>query len=124
MSFEIGRGINDASDRILKTPIVRTVADNPVYSAVAIALLVMVCLMLIYSDNKTMTIIRGGFWAFVASLLVIFLRDRSEANRADEQLVNSANDIFVTPMIFTEDHVPVAPQTQMVAPTQTVTSTQ
>ncbi len=108
MSFEIGRSINGVSDRILRIPIVRTVADNPVYSAVLISLLVVIVLILVYTEDRFMYVARAAFWTFVASVVVLFLRDRSESNAREERETHAAaRDVFTTPIVFADDVVPV-----------------
>lgn len=113
MSFEIGRSINELSDKFLKIPFVRAVADNPVYSAVLIAIMIVVILAFVYNDDKKMTLMRMGFWSFVVATIVIFLRDRCDVNNAEDyQTKAMAQDIFTTPMVFADENVPVAPIVQ------------
>src|SRR5882762_6502465 len=109
MSFEIGRTINDISDRVLKVPIVRAVADNPVYSAIFIALMVMCVLFIIYTEDRAMTTLRVGFWTAVLTLLTLFLRDRFESNTQEAQSLHAVtHNLFANPPLITET-MPILP---------------
>lgn len=108
MSFEIGKTVNGIGDRVLKAPIIRAISDNPVYSAMFLAVIIMVIIMLLYTEDKTTTVLKVGLWSFIAATFVFFLRDRSEIQELEkkEEAVTAA--ALLQPPLMTE-MVPVVP---------------
>ena len=70
MPFDIGEVINDISDNILRAPIVKTIATNPIYTAMLISFIVMLIIMFVFRDAETeesmlVMCMRSGFWVFL-----------------------------------------------------------
>ncbi len=81
MPFDIGESINYLADAFLRAPIVKTIASNPIYTALVITFIVMLITMFMFRSAETeepflKTILSTGFWVFLACMGVLFLHNR------------------------------------------------
>jgi hypothetical protein len=81
MPFYVGETINYLADRVLKTPLLRAAALNPIYTAFAITVVMMFIVMFVFRDSDTdegllVMVMRTGFWVFLSSLGLIFLHNK------------------------------------------------
>lgn len=95
MPFEVGEAINGLIDAFLNAPIVSTVSKNPLYTAFAITIIIVLILMFVFRDadgNETVLTmsLRSGFWIFLlltASLLIhnrVLMTETSTAKKVGE----------------------------------------
>lgn len=81
MPFNVGQSINSATDSLLKNENIKRVAQNPVYTAIAITIIVIMITMFVFrnsehDDSLLVMSLRTGFWSLVTTTLVIFAHDR------------------------------------------------
>jgi hypothetical protein len=108
MSFEIGTSVNNIADRFLSVPLVKTVAESPIFTSGIIAVIMIIVIMLVYGVADS---VRLGFWTFVLSTIVIFLHDRVLLKEYEEkQIAREAKEIFSPPLLPVTGAVPVEPR--------------
>lgn len=117
MTFEVGEALNYMIDVFLKAPIINSIAKNPIYTALAITLIVILIIMFIFrdieSDETLLTLsLRSGFWIFLMLLGVMMIHNRvllseSSARAKDGEYAK----VFTTSpeARFDKDFVPVMP---------------
>jgi len=81
MPFNVGETINSLVDRFLKAPIVKSVATNPIYTALTMTFMVVIVIMIIFRNAETedsllVMCLRGGFYIMFMLLGTLFLHDR------------------------------------------------
>ncbi len=70
MPFYISDTINYFADAFLRVSAVRTIANNPIYSAMMISIVIMIIIMLIFRNVQTdepmsTLVLRSGLWVFI-----------------------------------------------------------
>lgn len=117
MSFNVGDAVNSLAARVLNQPAVLTIARNPIYTAVAIAVIIMLIVAFIYRESEPPEdatalglIARVGFWSFIIFTGVIFLHNKVLTTEHKRALVDTATaDSFAPPVSVLEDAVPISP---------------
>jgi len=100
MSIEIGTTVNNFADKILKAPIVGSLLQNPVYTALLITLIIVILILWMFRDADTedslLTMsLRVGFWTFLLVTGVMFLHNRVLSSEVhDEKISNAFNGVF------------------------------
>ena len=81
MPFEFGEFINYFVDALLNAPIVRTIANNPIYTALMITFVVILIILFIFRDATTdesliIMSLRSGFWILILLIGTLFIHNR------------------------------------------------
>lgn len=81
MTFEVGEALNYMIDCFLKAPMIGTIAKNPIYTAIAITLMVIIIILIIFrdieADETVLTMaLRSGFWIFLMLLGIMMVHNR------------------------------------------------
>ncbi len=81
MPIDIGESINSIADSILTAPIVRTVATNPIYTALVLTFVIVLIVMFVFRDADTeesllVMCMRSGFWVFIMLIGTLFLHNK------------------------------------------------
>lgn len=81
MPFSFGESINYISDAVLNAPIVSVVAGSPLWTAVALTLIIVLIFLFIFRDVETdesMFLLSGrsAFWVFLLLLGTLFLHNK------------------------------------------------
>lgn len=97
MPVEIGETINHFADMFLRAPIVHSVANNPIYTALMIVFIVILIILFVFRDANTeesllVTALRAGFWIFLMLLGVLFLHNKVLSMETETETKNTAYD--------------------------------
>lgn len=81
MPFELGGAVNTLSDLFLDAPIVATIANDPMYTALTITIILVMIVLLVFrdveSDESVITMsLRVGIWSFLITAGVLFLQNK------------------------------------------------
>ena len=81
MPFEFGEFINYFVDTLLNAPIVHTIANNPIYTALMITFVVIIIILFIFRDATTdeslfIMSLRSGFWILILLIGTLFIHNR------------------------------------------------
>jgi hypothetical protein len=95
MSIEIGTTVNNAADALLRAPIVKNMVQNPIYTALLIAFIIVLIVLWVFREAETedsllTTSLRVGFWSFLLVLGIIFLHNRVLSFESHEEKANTA----------------------------------
>jgi hypothetical protein len=122
MTFEVGEAINYLIDAFLKAPIVNSIAKNPIYTALAVTIVIMIIIMIVFRDIDadetlfTMSL-RSGFWIFIMLLGVLMIHNRVFTADVSNTVRDCQYEKVFTPSPATRlegDFVPVRTQPQYV----------
>lgn len=92
MTFSIGEVINSLTSKALSLPIVTTVFNNPIYTAILMTLCVILVIILTLSDNDVSDLIKSSFWLFIIFTGIIFLHNK--ILRSSKEAVSTNIDLF------------------------------
>lgn len=92
MPFDIGQSINSITESALRNPSITHVAENPFYTALLIATIVILTVMIVFrnsenDDHMYIMLMRTGFWAFVSISFIILLHDKILTREQQEGIV-------------------------------------
>ncbi len=78
MPFDVGEAINSGVRWLLSIKAVNAVASGPFYTAIVLAIIVMLIAAFVFRDVEApeglhIMTIRVGFWVFVANLALLYL---------------------------------------------------
>lgn len=81
MGLDFGRLINDFVDRALSKPVVKTIAQSPIYTAVLIVAVLALIVTFVFrnentNESKTSLIGRAALYTFGATLPLVLLHNR------------------------------------------------
>jgi hypothetical protein len=81
MSISLGALLNGFANSVLHAPIMRKIAENPVYTAFAIVFVIVIIILLIFKDHVEddslfNLSLRTGFWAMLTTVFVVFLHNK------------------------------------------------
>ncbi len=81
MPFHISETINQLSDSFLGTSIVRSIANNPVYTALIMVVAIMCIVAFVFrdvesDDSFTSLVLRSGFWTFMFLVGTLLLHNK------------------------------------------------
>jgi hypothetical protein len=81
MPFDVGESINYFADAFLRAPIVNSIAQNPIYTALVITCIIVLIIMFIFRDADTddpilVMCLRSGFWIFLMLTGVLLLHNK------------------------------------------------
>lgn len=113
MVFEFGESVNDLIDKLLDGPGVLMVAENPIYTAAVIVLVLMFIVLIVFRDAETEEslfgmVIRTGFWVFLATTGILMLHNKVLMNKTlGEKKLGQYEEVFRPSTMLHEDIVPV-----------------
>ena len=81
MPFEVGAFILDLCDKFMAVPLVKTVINNPLYTALFIAFIIILIVALICGpsleeDSRNLMLAKVGFYTFIVVAGVVFLHNK------------------------------------------------
>lgn len=119
MTFEVGEALNYMIDGFLKAPIVNSIAKNPIYTALAITLIIILILLFIFrdieADETVLTLaLRSGFWIFLMLLGVMMIHNRvllseTSVQKREGEYEQVFKDTPAAAARFDTDFVPIRP---------------
>ena len=115
MTFEVGEALNYMIDCFLRAPLVGTIAKNPIYTAIAITLMVIVVILIIFrdieADETVLTMaLRSGFWIFLMLLGIMMVHNRILSAENNQQTKDGLYERVITPSAavrYDSEYVPV-----------------
>ncbi len=126
MPFEVGEAINGMIDSFLNAPFVSTVSKNPLYTALAITLVILLILLFVFrdADGAETTLVmslRSSFWIFLLLIGALLVHNRVLMNEAANvnQKQNHDSMFAPVPSRLHSEYVPVVkavPQPQYQQP--------
>jgi hypothetical protein len=121
MPFEVGEAINAASDTLLRAPIVSTIANSPIYTAMMITFIIMLIIMFVFRDADTeetlfIMALRTGFWSFLTTLTIMFLHNKVlsreiQTYERDSDISNVFSSTIVPTGVGVDNIVPITRDT-------------
>lgn len=114
MPFYIGESINMLVDAILRAPLVSKIAKNPVYTAMSMAVMVVLVVMFIFryavtEESLLIMSLRSGFWVFLMFLGVIFVHNKVLTNDYDKEQRTASYESLLTERRADPESVKVSP---------------
>lgn len=93
MPFNISSSINYMGDKTASIPIIRKIAENPIYTAFIIAIVIMLIITVVFRNVENdeplyIMSIRAGFWVFLFTIFIIFLHDKILSTENTDQSVS------------------------------------
>jgi ABC-type transport system involved in Fe-S cluster assembly fused permease/ATPase subunit len=95
MPLEVGKTINEGVDKMLTYPIIHTISKNPIYTAGAISIILILIIIVLFRDVKTSEAsvtslaIRAGFWSFIIITLITVIHNK--VLMTESEIVNKNN---------------------------------
>jgi len=115
MPFDIIQSINYMGDKAVAMPGIRRVAENPIYTAMFISIVIMLIVIFVFrnSDNDDplyIMTLRTGFWTFLATTFIVFCHDKLLTVENETASFNGKyQDLFKdSNFVADEDIVPVS----------------
>lgn len=118
MPFSFGGSINHIADAILRAPIVATVVQSPIWTALVLTFVIILIVMIIFRDvemveSPVLLAGRSGFWIFLLLLGALFLHNKVLIrDDADAKSTNIYDAVHGAGNVdgYTEDfEVPIVP---------------
>lgn len=116
MTFEVGEALNYMIDCFLKAPLIGTIAKNPVYTAVAITLMVIIVILIIFrdieADETVLTMaLRSGFWIFLMLLGIMMVHNRILMGENSTSAKDGLYEQVIQPSVagrYDSEYVPIS----------------
>ncbi len=97
MPFYANESINQLSDAILRVPIARTIANNPIYTALLIVTIIVIIITFVFRDvdseeGLTALVMRSGFAIFLFLVGSLFLHNKVLYEELNDKTKTAAYD--------------------------------
>jgi hypothetical protein len=95
MPFEISATVNNLTDRLLRIPLINSVARDPLFTSLLIVFVIIIILVLTFysspdGESLSMTSLRVGFWSFFLVFGIVFLHNKVLSTELNTKLVESS----------------------------------
>lgn len=112
MPFDFAEAVNSAARWLLDMRPVRVVASGPFYTAIVLAVIIMLIAAFVFRDAETVDGLhimaaRVGFWSFIASVILLYLHYKVTTKEGQYE---NAKDMLSRPTMLTND-ITIAPVT-------------
>lgn len=107
MTFSFVETINNLADRLLNISFIKTIATNPIYTAIFITVIVLIVIVIIFRDADELSslAISSSVYIFMMLLVIMFLHDKVlMMEMGNKEMNRRVNDIFDPINITGGDH--------------------
>lgn len=111
MPFNVSSSINYLGDKTVSIPIIKTIAENPIYTALIISIIIMLIIIIIFRNTESddplyVMTTRAGFWIFLFTIFIIFLHDKIlSTENSSKSVLGQYQDLFNDKNFLTVDKV-------------------
>lgn len=102
MPFDISQSIDGFSSALLDNKAIKWISGNPIYTALMIAISVIIIVMLIFykypSETFTIDLFTVGFYTFIASMFFVFVHNRHMKRPAQNDQIMVGSYQITQPM--------------------------
>lgn len=95
MPVKVGETFSSAIDKLLKYGFVQQVMKNPIYTAIFIAVVIMLIVFIIFNDTDDplyMSVLRVGAWTFMSTVVIMTIHNTVLLAKIDESFTQSEYD--------------------------------